>query len=201
MRGDKRGAILAAASELITERGYQGVNLDAVCERAACSKSAIYACFGGKDGLLLALVDEVAGLIAQAQYALHLPNLDTASALRRYAGLVLERALEPAHVAIVRAVIGAGGRDPEPARHYGDVALGATESALAQFLAAKTTNGELRVVDPLAAAQQFHGLVLGWELFAALVDSNRASPAASRAARLDAAVEQFVAAYARSSDD
>lgn len=201
MRGDKRQAILAAASELTTERGYRGVNLDAVCERAACSKSAIYACFGDKDGLLLALVDDAAGVIAQAQYALHLPHLDAAAALRRYAGLVVERACEPAHLAIAKAVLGADPGDPGPARRYGDVALATTESALAQFLAAKTVSGELAVADPLVAAQQFHGLVLGWELFVVLVDSNRGLPDASREARLDAAVELFVARYARSSHD
>ena len=201
MRGDKRRAILDAVGELITERGYSGVNLDAVCELAACSKSAIYSCFGGKDGLLLALVDEAAGAIAQAQYALHLPHLDAAAALRRYAELVIERACEPAHLAIVKAVLGADPRDPEPARRYGDVALAATESALAQFLAAKTVSGELAVADPLVAAQQFHGLVLGWELFAVLVDSNRGMPVAGRETRLDAAVELFVARYAPSSDN
>lgn len=201
MRADKRRAILDAANALIVERGYSGVNLDAVCERAACSKSAIYAAFGGKDGLLLALVDEVAGSIAQAQYTLHLPDLTASSALRRYAGLVLERAFEPTHVAIVKAVIGADAADLEPARRYGDVALATTESALAQFLAAKTASGELRIADPPAAARQFHGLVLGWELFAMLVDPDRGLPAAGHETRLDAAVELFVARYAGTSDD
>lgn len=199
MRPDKRGSILAATKRLIAERGYSDVNLDAVCELAACSKSAIYACFGNKDGLLLALVDEAAGSIAQAQHALHLPNLDTTAALRRYAELVLERSLATSHVAIVQAAIGARARDPEPARRYGDVALATSASALAQFLAAKTASGELAVDDPPVAAQQFHGLVLGWELFAAVVDPEQALPAGSRGTRLDAAVDLFVGRYARPS--
>jgi len=199
MRPEKRRSILEATKRLIAERGYSDVNLDAVCELAACSKSAIYAGFGNKDGLLLALVDEAAGSIAQAQHALHLPHLDTSAALRRYAELVLERALDTAHVAIVQAAIGARARDPEPARHYGEVALATSASALAQFLAAKTASGELAVDDPQVAAQQFHGLVLGWELFAAVVDPDRALPAASRDTRLDAAVDVFVARYARPS--
>lgn len=201
MRADKRRSILAAASELITERGYSGINLDAVCERAACSKSAIYATFGGKNGLLLALVEEAAGTIAQAQHALHLPNLDVEAALRHYAGLVLERAFEPTQIAIVKAVVGADAKEPEPARCYADVALATAESALSQFLAAKTASGELKVADPQTAAQQFHGLVLGWELFAAVVDPGRALPDAARAARLDAAVKLFVAHYGPASDD
>lgn len=201
MRADRRRAILDAASELIAERGYARVTLEAVCERAACSKSAIYAGFGDKAGLLLALVEEAAGAVAQAQYALHLPDQTVTAALRHYAGLVMARACEPAHLAIVKAVIGLEAGDSQVARRYGDVALAASESALSQFLAAQTAAGELAIADPYVAARQFHALVLGWDLLAALLAPVPATPAASRDTQLDAAVELFVACYALPSDD
>ncbi|MGR9089294.1 MAG: TetR/AcrR family transcriptional regulator [Gammaproteobacteria bacterium] len=197
MRPDKRREILAAATRLIVARGYPEVSLDAVCENAACSKSAIYGFFGSKDGLLLALVGEAAGSIAQAQHALHLPNLDVRAALRRYAGLLLDRALSAEHVAILKAAIGVGARCPEPVQHYRDVALATTSSALAQFLAAKTMRGDLTVGDPVSAAQQFHALVFAGELLSAVVESNPAPLAADAAIRIEDAVDLFLARYGR----
>ena len=58
-REAKRAVILAAAGSLIIERGYEGTNLDAICERAGCSKTSIYHYFGNKEGLLSALTEDV----------------------------------------------------------------------------------------------------------------------------------------------
>ena len=55
----RRRQILAAASSLIQEKGYGATSLDAVVERAGCSKSAIYEFFGGKEGLISALSDDI----------------------------------------------------------------------------------------------------------------------------------------------
>ena len=195
MRPDKRREILAAATQLLVERGYPDVNLDAVCELAACSKSAIYGYFGSKEGLLLALVGEAAGSIAQAQHVLHLPNLAATEALRRYAELVLERALAADHVALLKAAIGIGARTPATVQHYRDVALATTNSALAQFLRTKTECGDLAVSDPATAAQQFHALVLEGQLLHALLEISPGSPAATAGSRIDDALALFMARY------
>lgn len=195
MRPDRRGEILAAASRLIAERGYPDVSLEAVCEAAACSKSAIYDCFGNKHGLLLALVDNAAGTIAQAQYVLHLPNLEAPAALRRYAGLLLERALATEQLAVLRAAVGVGARHPEAARRFRDVALATTDSALAQFLGAKAASGELVINEPMIAAQQFHALVFTGELLGAVVDPGGSERRAGDGNRIEEAVDLFIACY------
>ena len=52
--------LIDAAIELIAERGYVGMSVDAVCRRAGIVKSGLYWNFGSKEGLLAAVVDRVA---------------------------------------------------------------------------------------------------------------------------------------------
>ena len=66
----RRKRIIRAAIEIITEDGYQQLNLDKVVSRAGTSKSAIYSVFKNKLGLLKAIVDETvfnvsAGMISK----------------------------------------------------------------------------------------------------------------------------------------
>jgi len=66
-RADTRQRLLDAAAELFAERGIDGSSVDAIAERAARTSGAIYDHFGGKEGVLFALlegwVDDVAVII------------------------------------------------------------------------------------------------------------------------------------------
>ncbi len=60
-RADTRRRLLNAAAELFAERGVDGTSIDAIAERADRTSGAVYDHFGGKDGLLLALLDSWVG--------------------------------------------------------------------------------------------------------------------------------------------
>jgi AcrR family transcriptional regulator len=66
-RAVTRQRLLDAAAELFAERGVEGSSVDAIAERADRTSGAIYDHFGGKDGILFALlegwVDDVAVVI------------------------------------------------------------------------------------------------------------------------------------------
>jgi AcrR family transcriptional regulator len=63
-RAETRQRLLDAAAELFAERGIEGSSVDAIAEQAERTSGAIYDHFGGKGGLLFALlegwVDDVA---------------------------------------------------------------------------------------------------------------------------------------------
>lgn len=67
-RAETRERLLAAAAELFAERGIEGSSVDAIAERAERTSGAVYDHFGGKSGLLFALlegwVDAVAEVIS-----------------------------------------------------------------------------------------------------------------------------------------
>jgi AcrR family transcriptional regulator len=51
--------ILAAAKHILAERGYQGLTLQAISIEAGVNKSGVWYYFGGKQQLVLALLEEV----------------------------------------------------------------------------------------------------------------------------------------------
>ena len=57
-KADTRARLLDAAATLFAERGVDAVSVDAVAEAAGRTSGAVYAHFGSKQGLLLALLDE-----------------------------------------------------------------------------------------------------------------------------------------------
>ena len=66
-RAETRTRLLEAAAELFAERGIEGSSIDAIAELAGRTSGAVYDHFGGKDGLLFALleswVDDVSAVI------------------------------------------------------------------------------------------------------------------------------------------
>ena len=66
-RAQTRRALLDAAASLFAERGVDGASIDAIAEAADRTSGAIYDHFGGKEGVLFALlegwVDDVAAVI------------------------------------------------------------------------------------------------------------------------------------------
>jgi AcrR family transcriptional regulator len=65
-RADTRQRLLAAARDLVAERGVAGASVDALAEAADRTSGALYGQFGSKDGLLLALLDHWTGAAATA---------------------------------------------------------------------------------------------------------------------------------------
>lgn len=55
-----RERILDAAVELIAERGFAATSIDALCQRAAVVRTAIYWHFGAKEGLVVPVIERVA---------------------------------------------------------------------------------------------------------------------------------------------
>lgn len=165
----RRAAIVSASTKLITEFGYEGTSLDAICELAACSKSAIYELFGNKQGVLAALSEEVALELSRALHAFNMQNLTPEVALRRYARMVLTLVLDNSHIAILRATISASWKHPEIGPAYYEVGAGAARNALANYLKEQAALGALRVTDPARSADDFQGLLLWDRMLAQLV--------------------------------
>ncbi len=56
-KAETRARLLAAAAELFADQGIDAVSVDAVAQAAGRTSGAVYAHFGSKQGLLLALLD------------------------------------------------------------------------------------------------------------------------------------------------
>lgn len=65
-REQTEAAILAAAKALLAEQGFQGLGVNAVARAAGCDKQLIYRYFGGIDGLVAAIGDDLATWLQHA---------------------------------------------------------------------------------------------------------------------------------------
>jgi AcrR family transcriptional regulator len=64
-RAETRERLLTAAAELFAERGIEASSVDAIAERADRTSGAVYDHFGGKPGLLFALLEGWTDAVAE----------------------------------------------------------------------------------------------------------------------------------------
>lgn len=159
---DKRARILGAAAELMVENGYGATTLDAIVERAGCSKSAVYEYFGHKQGLISALAVELVQDLAEELLTLGQADLDIRSALTAYAERAMQMILTDMHMAVVRQVVAETWRYPELGHSYYALGPKRAQDSLAGFLRQRVGAGHIAIDDPARAAVEFYGLLL-WD--------------------------------------
>jgi AcrR family transcriptional regulator len=77
-----RAAILAAATEEFTAHGLNGARVDEIAKRSGVNKRMIYYYFGDKNGLYLAVLEDIYADIRNAEIRLHLTDRDPVDAMR-----------------------------------------------------------------------------------------------------------------------
>jgi AcrR family transcriptional regulator len=159
----RREKILRAASDLIVKNGYGGTSLDAVVERAGCSKSAIYDYFGSKEGLLAALTENIVHELSLALFRYSHSEQSVDAALEGYARKAAELVLDERHVAVIRVIISEVWRSPKLGYSYYQLGPKAVQRQFADFLEIKAKAGQVEIKDPLAAARVFWGLLF-WDV-------------------------------------
>jgi AcrR family transcriptional regulator len=65
-RQQTRDVLMAAASEVFAERGYEGASLEEIAERAGFTRGAIYKNFDGKEHLFFAVIDRLNEQVIEA---------------------------------------------------------------------------------------------------------------------------------------
>jgi len=148
--------ILAAATELIAERGYAGTTTRAIAERAGVNEVTLFRKFKNKRGILQALGEAWADRMAGFAVARIPTDIDTRGTLETLAELEVRQATEAGPAAMRLAL---------DARVSEDVAevmgSGPYENfdGLVEYLSSRQTAGDLRAdVDPRVMAEAFFAL-------------------------------------------
>jgi len=156
----RREAMLRAATELFLEKGYDDTSLAEIVERSKGSRSTLYEQFGGKEGLLRAMIEnscarvwEVIGLAADA------PSL-AEEALVELGVRFVGAALAPDAVAVCRIVTAEGHRIPGIAEHFFDSGPRILQQRLGDRFRAALAVGD-DGESPEHLAKIFLGAVLG----------------------------------------
>jgi AcrR family transcriptional regulator len=174
MREQTTAQLLAAARRAFATGGYAASAMDAICADAGVTRGALYHHFGGKEGLLEAVVYQIDAEISARLDAEEKRHPDPWDGFRACCRLWLEQALDPEIQRIcfrdAPSVLG------QKLRELDEI------STIAEIRASLTTlmaSGRIRTTDSEALARMINGALVEAALWVAVVGDD---PAAQRAA-------------------
>lgn len=165
MMEETRAKLIRAARAAFAEHGYAAASMDELTAAAGLTRGALYHNFGGKEGLLRAVIEQLdAEMVAKARVARDRAETPWLAFLEEGVAYI-ELALEPDIQRIMLldgpAVLG------DPSRWPGQNAcLRATTETIGTLIAA----GTVRPVDAEAAARLVNGAALNAALWVAASD-------------------------------
>jgi AcrR family transcriptional regulator len=155
----KRSNLLAIASELFLEKGYDGVSLDEIIATVGGSKTTIYSYFKGKEGVFVAAVGALCDEILAKLLRIKAVSTPLREALHAIGHALLDAVLSPRAVALERLVHGEAHRFPEVGRIWFERGPAQTHRLLADFFEERQRIGEIGSVDPHKIAVLFHDML------------------------------------------
>ena len=190
----RRRAIIDAAYQLFTEKGYASVSVDDIIRVSKGSKSSLYKFFGNKEGILKAVVESLAEEFLR-EIPLEFPSAKTArEALTRIGMVFADLALSDNAINQHRQAVSHVKAFPDLAKLWYESGPKRTMDGFANFLERETAAGRLRVADPARAAWFFLGMIIFHDNMRRLV----CLPPSKRSELkkvVSEAVEVFLAAY------
>lgn len=189
----KRTAILETARELFLEHGY-GVGLEMIAAKAGVSRQTIYNLFESKDDLFAAIVQESSSQITAALAELS-PDARPREVLTALGVGFLTKILSDRAVQFQRLLIGSSASFPTLGPTFYANGPGRGLARLAAYLDRETEAGRLTVDDPVLAAEQFFGMLMGHRSMRRTLRIDGEMPEAEIRRRVDSAVAAFLRAY------
>ncbi|MFR0713584.1 TetR/AcrR family transcriptional regulator [Enterobacterales bacterium BD_CKDN230030183-1A_HGKHYDSX7] len=117
--GNERTAeMLKAATELFLEKGFSGVSIDAVMNRAGGSKRDLYTAFGDKEGLFRRVIARICDDIMTPLRAIQAQGTTLEEALHSFGMTFLTFLLKPEVIALQRLVMSEAQRYPDFAQAF-----------------------------------------------------------------------------------
>lgn len=176
-RSEKMQAILDGALAVFMVQGYAAASMDRIAAAAGVSKSTLYSNFQDKEGLFLALIQDLTAASRQRVFAL-LSQADLQAppqeVLHQIATLMLDGfdKNQPL-LTLMRLVIGESDRFPEVAKSFVREIQKPMLEQLTLYLTAQT---QLNLPDPEVAARMFAGSLVHYLIIQKLLYGDEVLP-------------------------
>ncbi len=154
---EKRERIRQAAHDEFCENGYDGASMDRIAARADVSKPTLYQYFGGKDGLMEAVLDVGRMQIVAPLIANEGPLVER---LWRFSWGYADFVLRSDMLSLARLILGEAARRPESAIAYHKNGPARAFEGLVEFISDAVAAGDLATESPELAAQNLWSLIL-----------------------------------------
>jgi TetR/AcrR family transcriptional repressor of mexJK operon len=194
---DKSEAIILASWELFLAQGVEGTTMEAIAESAGVSKATLYKLFPDKAALFEAGVAREMAMIEAAQKLSGDQPRDTdlIDTLRTFGIGIMSFLVSDHAVDFYNALSGELRRHENLAQSFYAMGPGRTRANLAAILAGAAARGELKIDDPLQAAEHLFGLWQGFSNFQLSLGVESAQIRSTISKRVDDGIAVFMKAY------
>lgn len=191
----RRQAFLDAAREVFLESGYEQASMSEIVRRAGGSLATLYAQFGDKLGLFLAMLDWRMGHITEnmsLQLSSHTPIRKGLASIGLH---FLENTLSRDSIDMYRLIIGLAPRMPEIAQRFMSNGPDSVRGALADYLKDRQDAGELHEDNVTSMASLFLEMLRSGLSTRALMDMDFHPTETDIEDSVNRAVNVFLRAY------
>jgi AcrR family transcriptional regulator len=158
----RREALVKAACDIFLETGYEKTTVDAIVRRAGGSKSAVYAEFGGKEGLFKAAVEALSAEIVLPVAMLDYTGLDLESSLKKFGIALLQYLLRKRILGLDKLILSEVWRYPEVGSSWYKQGPQRMRQACTTLIASHVGERNTGVLPPDRLAARFHDMLV-WD--------------------------------------
>lgn len=155
----KRMAILEAAAEIFSDRGYETTSMDEVAARANVSKRTVYNHFDNKGALFGAIINGECGRALESAHSSMSEDAPPAKALTQFGIDFLNMIYEERAVKFFRSVVAEACRFPELGEIFFQAGVCPAQVGLQDYIGKAMDRGELRKDDPVFAATMYFAML------------------------------------------
>ena len=197
LQEDRVAEILDVAAEVFIAEGFAAASTNTIARLAKASKTTFYSRFPTKEDLFLAVIERRMTRIFE-QVASIPDGLDLKSSLEKFGASLLEIALSPDQIALIRVVSMESGRYPELAERFYEKGPRRGEEALATYLELQIQAGYLCDEDSQVMAAHLVSLFSGSAVRGFVLGVTTKHPTAhSMRTHIKSVVSLFLRAYGR----
>ncbi len=190
----KRRQILAGASKVFMDMGFDGASMGEIARAAGVSKGTLYVYFADKSRLFEAIVAQET--LEQGRLSFNFdPARDVPTTLRDFGQNYINLICRPGGGSAIRTVMAIAERMPDVGRRYYENVLEKTINSLARYLETHVAANDVAIEDCQLAASQFM-MMCQASLFLPFIFQAAPPPSSERIAEVvESATQMFLAKY------
>jgi AcrR family transcriptional regulator len=192
----KRRQILAGASKVFMDLGFDGASMGEIARAAGVSKGTLYVYFADKNRLFEAIVEQE--MLDQKKVDFNFdPERDVATTLREFGQAYIQLLCRPGGGSAIRTVMSIAERMPDVGRRYYEHVLENTINRIAAYLETRMRREDFAIPDCQLAASQFM-MMCQASLFLPFIFQAAPPPSTARIAQVvESATQMFLAGYSK----
>lgn len=139
----RRRAFLDAARDVFLEQGYEAANMSEIVKRAGGSLATLYAQFGDKEGIFLAVLERRMKEVTDALEVELQAHTPVEEGLRRIGEQFAGKLVQPQSLELYRLIVGLAKKFPDMAQTFMKLGPNKVRVGLAAYLQDRADAGEI----------------------------------------------------------